>query len=204
MRKEELSMLLTAVDSILTVTRDDLPPWVLTPWTQAVSVAAAAARKQGNPPPEGLTEILSKLGWVIQSASERSVELMGLRNVMSQPEVPLLDSFLDFLETAVPADAASLLDWWWSNACDVPQGPVACVAVLDLSGKETMVDLRSVSLPEPAWRWLARAPSLRAGVTRTRFVLNTAIYKEIERTLEQKSSGLTDHVRTMLVVTGNR
>lgn len=197
-------MLLTAVDSILTVTRDDLPPRVLTPWTRAVSVGAAAARKQGNRPPEGLTEILSKLGWVIQSASERSVELMGLRNVMSQPDVPLLDSFLDFLETAVPADAASLLDWWWTNACTAAQRPIASVAVFGDSGNETVVDLRSVSLPAPAWSWLARVPSLQASITRTQLVLNPAIYKQIERTLEQKSSGLIDHVRTVLVVTGNR
>ncbi len=197
-------MQLTAIDFILTITRDDLPPSVLIQWTQAASVAAAAVRKKITPRPQGITQIMEEIGWVMQSWSELSVELTRVRDAISTPPLPLLDSFLDVLEVDVPADAASLLDWWWTNACTAAQGSIAYVAVLDISGDEPVVDLRSVSLPAPAWSWLARVPSLQASTTRSQMVLNPVIYEQIAKTLEQKSSALTDHVRTVTVATGSR
>lgn len=197
-------MIVTAVDYILTVTRDDLPSSDLTPWTRSVSVAVAAVRKQGNRRPQDITVILSKFGWVIQSSTERSVELIGVRDAMSTPKVPLLDSFLDQLESGVPADAASLLDWWWTNTFTAARGPIACVAVIGVSGDETVVDMRSISLPLPAWSWLVRMPSVQASITRSQMVLNRAIYEQIATTLEQKASGLTDLARTVTIATGSR
>lgn len=195
-------MIVTAVDYILTVTRDDLSSSDLTRWTQAVSVAAAAVRKQGKQRPLDITVILPKLGWVVQSASECSVELTGVRDALSMPEVPLFDSFFDLIESRVSADAAGLLDWWWTNAFTAPLA-IAYIAVLDVSGDKTVVDMRSVSftLTAPAWSWLVRTPSLKASVTRSQMVLNRVIYEQIATVLEEKASGLTHLVRTLTMAT---
>lgn len=190
-------MILTTIDFILTVTRDDLPPNALTPWTQAAVVSAAVMRKHGA----RLTETLSNLGWGIKSESNSSVELCGVCNAMpskSAFEKSLLDSCLWLLGSAAPANVAELLDWWWANACTVAQDPQACVAVLDVSGNQTVVALRSVSLPAPTWGWLVRAPS-QASITWTQLELNPTIYEQIEADLAQKSSGLTDRVRTVTI-----
>lgn len=198
--KEYAPMRVTAIDYILTVTPDDLPSGELAPWTRAVLIAAAVVRKQASRRPQDITAILSELGWVIQSVSEHSVKLIGVRDAISTPRAELFDSLLDMLESGVPAEAASLLDWWWANAFTAAREPIACIAVFGISGDEAVVDMRSVSLPVPTWSWLARMPSVQVSTVRSQMILNRAVYKQIAAAIEQKASGLADLGRTVTVV----
>lgn len=190
-------MNLTMIDAILTVAPDAVGRERLAPWTRSVAVAAAAARKKDEHPALSLVSTVSRIGWTIQSASDDSLELSAVRAAVTTPGSALLDSFLAVLGGNVPSGAATLLNEWWANA-QTDGSVVATIALAEGSDTQTVMDLRTVTLPVAAGRWLGSSP-LQGRITRTQLVLNPDVYGPVAADLEQKAHGLADRVRTVRV-----